>query len=90
MQHRSVLTSHQQRLERAIQYVLTNQKNKLSQRQRLLDSLSPANTLSRGYAIVRDDEGRVLKQARGSREGADLAIELAEGALGARVTTLNE
>ena len=48
-------------------------------------SLSPSATLERGYAIVQDDEGRVLRSAADTARGAHLAIRLAEGRLTAQV-----
>ncbi|MGH8889773.1 MAG: exodeoxyribonuclease VII large subunit [Acidothermaceae bacterium] len=49
-------------------------------------SLSPSATLERGYAIVQDDEGRVLRSATDAVPGAQLAIRLADGRLTADVT----
>jgi exodeoxyribonuclease VII large subunit len=49
-----------------------------------LQALSPRATLERGYAIVRAGEG-VLRDAGSVAEGARIDIELARGALGARV-----
>jgi exodeoxyribonuclease VII large subunit len=46
--------------------------------------LSPKATLSRGYAIVRTDEG-IVRSARSVSAGARVEVELAEGAFGARV-----
>jgi exodeoxyribonuclease VII large subunit len=49
-------------------------------------SLSPSATLERGYAIVQDDEGRVLRSASDTAPGAHIAIRLAQGHLAAQVT----
>lgn len=48
-------------------------------------SLSPAATLDRGYAIVQDDQGRVLRSAADTVSGMHLTIRLAEGHLAALV-----
>jgi exodeoxyribonuclease VII large subunit len=50
-----------------------------------LAALSPFATLERGYAIVRDAEGRVVSQAVAVHEGDPLAVRLARGSLDVRV-----
>jgi exodeoxyribonuclease VII large subunit len=52
-------------------------------------SLSPAATLERGYAVVQDDEGRVLRSATGVQPGTAIAVRLASGRLTAAVTSAN-
>jgi exodeoxyribonuclease VII large subunit len=49
-----------------------------------LQSLSPHGTLARGYAIVRA-RGEALRDAAGVAPGELVEVELASGALGARV-----
>ncbi|MDA2914025.1 exodeoxyribonuclease VII large subunit [Acidobacteriia bacterium AH_259_A11_L15] len=50
-----------------------------------LNQLSPMNVLERGYAIVFDDQGKIVKSATGVRLGDPLAIQLARGRLHAEV-----
>ncbi|MGD9573777.1 MAG: exodeoxyribonuclease VII large subunit [Thermoleophilia bacterium] len=51
----------------------------------LLGLLSPARTVARGYAIVRDgDDGTVIGSAAGVGAGRALAIEMRDGVLAAR------
>jgi exodeoxyribonuclease VII large subunit len=49
-----------------------------------LQALSPQATLARGYAIVRA-RGIVLREAAAVAAGERIDVELARGALGARV-----
>jgi exodeoxyribonuclease VII large subunit len=49
-----------------------------------LRTLSPRATLSRGYAIVRTEQG-IVRAAEGLSPGERVDVELAEGAFGARV-----
>jgi len=51
----------------------------------LLHSLSPLATLSRGYAILRDDTGRVLRHADAVQPGDALEAQLVDGRLALRV-----
>jgi exodeoxyribonuclease VII large subunit len=49
-----------------------------------LHAVSPRATLERGYAVVRAG-GRIVREARSVAEGERIDVELAAGALGARV-----
>ena len=51
-----------------------------------LDSLSPLAVLSRGYALVFADGGRLLRSSADVDIGADVRVRLGEGGLTARVT----
>ncbi len=51
-----------------------------------LEQLSPLKVLERGYAIVQDESGHVLKDAAGTSVESTLRILLAKGKLKARVT----
>lgn len=50
-----------------------------------LDALSPLAVLSRGYAIARDEQGRVLKEAGAVRPGDLLNVLLHKGEVACRV-----
>jgi exodeoxyribonuclease VII large subunit len=51
-----------------------------------LESLSPLAVLSRGYALVWDGQGRLVRRAAQVAPGDPVRIRLEEGVLGARVT----
>jgi exodeoxyribonuclease VII large subunit len=51
-----------------------------------LDQLSPLKVLDRGYAIVQDERGRILKDAAEAPLDSAIAVRLARGRLKARVT----
>ncbi len=51
-----------------------------------LHQLSPLRVLERGYAIVQDEQGRILKDAAEAPAPSALEIRLARGRLKARVT----
>ncbi len=50
-----------------------------------LGALSPFATLDRGYAIVRDPTGAIVRDARSVSVGDPLDVRLARGALDVRV-----
>jgi exodeoxyribonuclease VII large subunit len=51
-----------------------------------LNQLSPLRVLDRGYAIVQDEQGRILKDAADAPPPSAIAVRLARGRLKARVT----
>ena len=69
---------------------LTLEQGRLKQYQRLLASLGPENTLSRGYAIVQDAQGNVLRGASQTQQGEQLNIRLASGRVSATVDEAEE
>jgi exodeoxyribonuclease VII large subunit len=71
-------TGSQRRLDRAAATLTTAEA-----RQRLLD---PRHILRRGYALLRDAEGRIVTEARGLRADQDLVVQLRDGRARARIT----
>ena len=51
-----------------------------------LSQLSPVKLLERGYAVVFDANGRLLKDAAAVSPGSDIRVRLAAGSLNAKVT----
>ena len=72
------------RLERGPSLALERRRAALQGTVGRLRALSPRATLERGYAIVRTETG-ILRSAAATAPGDRLEVELAEGALGARV-----
>ena len=54
--------------------------------QRHIEALSPARVLERGYAVVRDPDGRVVRAADAVGVGTALDIQVAAGRITAEVT----
>jgi len=50
-----------------------------------LQALSPLAVLGRGFALVQDEQGRVLRRAQETAPGRRVKVRLAQGRLGARV-----
>ncbi|MGB9235988.1 MAG: exodeoxyribonuclease VII large subunit, partial [Terriglobales bacterium] len=59
---------------------------KLDRRTASLDALSPVAILNRGYALVFDANGQLVKDAEQLAVGDDVSARLARGQVGARVT----
>jgi exodeoxyribonuclease VII large subunit len=77
-----------QRLQRAALAALQRNSERLQRSERLLASLNPRAVLERGYAIARDAEGRILRNATATAPGAALDITLARGRIRADVTDI--
>ena len=65
--------------------LLERQRDWLAQRQRLLRALSPSHWLERGFSLVRDSQGRLLRRADGVAEGERIQVQLLRGELTAQV-----
>ena len=65
---------------------LSRLEGQLAPMQAHLTQLSPVKILERGYAIVQDTEGHVIKSADQAPPGADVRLRLAEGERQAKIT----
>jgi exodeoxyribonuclease VII large subunit len=84
---RSDVRALQRRAEHAFTQQVSQRRRALKDLLRRLRALSPAATLSRGYAIVESD-GRVLHDARSVESGASLRIQLHRGRLASTVDSV--
>ena len=76
-----------QRLAGAMEHRLEQARSRLAHLAGMLDSLSPLGTLQRGYAIVTDSRGQVVRDASAVAVGDEVQARLASGRLGLRVTS---
>ncbi len=79
------LDSLSQRLLRAGRQTLERRSGRLEHGAAALALVSPQAVLERGYAIVTDEHGQVLRQAAAVSPGADVQVSLARGELIATV-----
>ncbi len=73
------------RLATAWQRDIGQRRQHLAELARALHAVSPLDVLQRGYAIVFDEAGKVLRSARGVTPGARLRARFADGELPLRV-----
>jgi len=73
------------RLSSAAPRQLAQQRARLSAAALTLQALSPRKILERGYAIVRDERGGVVKNALDLSKGDRLNLELAQGSADVQV-----
>jgi exodeoxyribonuclease VII large subunit len=79
------LEHYAQRLSGATPRYLTQQRTRLSASLLTLQALSPKKILERGYAIVRDVHGEVVRNALDLNKGDRLNLELAQGSADVKV-----
>jgi len=82
---REIIAGYDHRLRLAARETLARRRQQLRATARALDVVSPLATLDRGYAIVTDADGAVLRRAADTRAGAEIEARLAEGRLHCRV-----
>ncbi|QIM72947.1 exodeoxyribonuclease VII large subunit [Bordetella trematum] len=75
-----------QRLARAQKASLAQAQARVQAWSGHLRALDPEHTLARGYAVLRDEQGRVVSDAAQLAVGQPVSIDLARGRAGARVT----
>lgn len=76
---RSDIASQQRRLASALAHQLGRRRHALDALSAQLELLNPQRTLERGYAIVTDTAGHVLRQPSQIKAGEALTVRLAEG-----------
>jgi exodeoxyribonuclease VII large subunit len=74
-----------ERLRRAPALAVERKRAALENTAAKLAALSPLQTLRRGYAIVRTEQGDVVASTEDVSEGARVDVTLAEGGFGARI-----
>ncbi|MBX3576473.1 MAG: exodeoxyribonuclease VII large subunit [Rhizobiaceae bacterium] len=83
---RTTLDRMAARADQAMELALERRLTRLGQASRLFDSLGYTSVLKRGYAVVKDADGAVVKTAAEVRPGAGLKLEFADGEAGAVAT----
>jgi exodeoxyribonuclease VII large subunit len=73
------------RSQQAVKLQFSQRRRAIEDLQRRLRALSPAATLSRGYAIVQTEAGHVLQTAAEASAGERVRIQLHHGRLAATV-----
>jgi exodeoxyribonuclease VII large subunit len=79
---RQQLDGWQARLDRAMQRRLDQAQHRLNLLQTQLTAVSPKATLERGYAIVRDGDGRIIRTLAAIKTGDPLTVQVRDGQFG--------
>jgi exodeoxyribonuclease VII large subunit len=79
------LASHTTAIASAMRTVLLRRRARLEQLQHQLKALSPVAILERGYALVFDSSGKLIKNSAQVEPGDEISARLAHGSLAAKV-----
>ena len=74
------------RLQPAMRRIIVTRGNELTSLGKLLESYSYKGVLERGFALVVDDQGHIVRSKSAVRPGQLLAVEVADGQFGAAVS----
>ncbi|MCY4044166.1 MAG: exodeoxyribonuclease VII large subunit [Cellvibrionales bacterium] len=79
------LTQNAEQLKHAMQHLLNERKQKLTHQGELLQSVSPLQTLNRGYAIAKNQANRIIQSPKDVSPSEKITIQLKEGIISARI-----
>ena len=82
---RQVLRNTVQSLTHSAERRILNEKSELAALSARLDAMSPLKVLSRGYAIVTDENGKVIKRTEDAKPGDVLTARVEDGAITVQV-----
>lgn len=85
-EQRKALDEKEQRLKRAMEAALKEEKNRLLLSIERLRRLSPLDKLKQGYAYVADAQGRAVTETAGASVGDILSVYVTDGCIRAAVT----
>ena len=69
-----------------LEKIIAQRGNALTSLGKLLDSLSYKGVLDRGFALIVDDQGHIVRSKSAVHPGQLLAVEVADGQFGAAVS----
>jgi len=84
-QDRQYLDGLGQRLQLHMRHDLQDRRAALDHIGERLTGLDPAHILRRGYALIKDSAGSLITSAKQVKLGQDIAVQLSDGSLDARV-----
>ena len=84
------LLSFEQRLEPAVEHQFVAARERLHLAIAKLDALSPLSVFKRGYAVVQNTDGQIIKEVGQVSVGESVEVRLAEGRIWAQVTELSD
>jgi exodeoxyribonuclease VII large subunit len=85
-----VLARHQRQLLACVELRLQRKRSQLELAAGRLYAMSPLAILERGYAICRDAQGSIMKEAARATVGSRVSVKLARGELDCRVNEIRE
>ncbi len=84
VERRRKISDLTQRSRRALLQLFSRRRDRFVAEAKLLQSMGYKSVLARGFAVVRDDGGRMLHSAASVKPAAKLSIEFADGKVAAK------
>ena len=84
--YRQDIERFQTTLSHAFRQLLTQRRQSLTAQTALLEAVSPQQILERGFSVVKNTRGQVIRNANALKQGQKLHIIFAEGETDVRVT----
>lgn len=88
--HQTQLTHQWQQLQTSTQRYLAKRKQQVSSLEVQLELLSPQRTLERGYAIILDSHGRILRTPKQFQAPDQITVKLAQGEIDIGVISVQQ
>jgi exodeoxyribonuclease VII large subunit len=87
--HQRFLDDARQRMERGLTRIVDDAGLSVEKLHASLTALSPQSTLNRGYAVVQDEDGRVIDDAQDVALGDELTLTLKHGVVVSQATAVS-
>lgn len=84
------LDNYVERLDKSMQQIVMMKQHQFEMVTEKLSMLNPLAVLRRGYSIVRDGKGQLVKDGKNVQPGAQLEIVLNQGMINVEVVTIQE
>lgn len=81
------LAETENRLYKSVKNMCEKAESKQNELEKLLYALGPESAFQRGYALARDSQGRILRDAQSVHIGENITVTLAKGNLDATVSS---
>ncbi len=86
---KNLVSAYRKNLNGLIKTLFKEAKFSLSKNQEILSALGPLATLQRGYAIVTDEKGRIIRKSSKKLIGQSIKTQLNQGTLNSKVIATN-
>ena len=89
LDRKNAFQKYHQSLKTLIQVFLSKSQSKLITYEKVIKSIDPQNVLDRGYSLITDIKGDVIKDSAQINEGEEITAKLAKGSFEAKVGKKN-
>ena len=89
LDNKNSLQKNHQSLKTSIQTFLSKSQSRLVTYEKVIKSIDPQNVLDRGYSLITNTKGDVIKDSAQINEGDEIAAKLAKGSFEAKVEKKN-